>query len=341
MTALQPATPFQDGHSVVATQDGSFAVRFPRILSAYVGIAVKGGARAQITLQPHETNTPGGNNHPATLTLRDGVQFYAAPNFSSVGVFNVLVSHVTTPVEIMDVSADFTSQPVAYHGAFECSDAALNALWKSCRWSTQVCMQNWHLDSPEHSEPISDYGDYLIAYRVAYNAFGDNSALAKQYLYKWAWVMKDRDYHTFRTNYALLWLKSLVQYYDYTGDLATVKALSPYVYELLDRFTGYRGKNGIISEAPNYMFMDWGNIGGFGTHHPPAVIGQGYMTAVYINALRDAARVAGLLGDAAKAQGYDRMWADTAAAYNRELWDPAKGLYRDSKPFQTDVAPNQ
>ena len=206
---------------------------------------------------------PARNNHPATLILRDGVQYFEAPGFGSVGVINVLVSHVTTPVEILDVSADFTSQPVAYQGSFACSDDALNTLWKSCRWSTQICLQTWHLDSPQHQEPISDYGDYLIADRVAFNAFGDNPALAQQDLRKWAWVMQDRDYHTFHTSYTLLWLQSLMQYYDYTGDLATVKELSPYVYGLLDRFAGYRGKNGLISEAPNYMFMDWVDIGGF------------------------------------------------------------------------------
>ena len=141
---------------------------------------------------------------------------------------------------------------------------------------------------------------------MTFDAFGDNPSLARQDLRKWAWVMKNRDYHTFHTSYALLWLQALMQYYDYTGDIATVKELSPYVYELLDRFTGYRGKNGLISEAPNYMFMDWVNIGGFGAHHPPAVIGQGYMTAFYYRALEDAARVAELAGDPARARDTPR-----------------------------------
>lgn len=336
-----PAHPFQDGQPIVVTQDGSFAVRFSRILAAYLSIEVKGGAGAQIELQPHETNTPGSSNKISTLILRDGVQYFESPGFASVGIINVVVSHVTTPVEIRDVSADFTSQPVAYQGTFACSDEALNTLWKSCRWSTQICMQTWHLDSPKHQEPISDYGDYLIADRVAFDAFGDNSGLVRQDLRKWAWVMKDRDYHTFHTSYTLLWLQSLMQYYDYTGDIATVKELSPYVYALLDRFTGYRGKNGLISEAPNYMFMDWVTIEEFGTHHPPAVIGQGYMTAFYYRALADAARVADLMGDHARAQQYVALRTDVAAAYNLELWDGTKGLYRDGKPFQTTVAPNK
>lgn len=335
-----PAKPFNNGHSIVVSSDGSFAVRFRRILSARCGMEVKGGAGAQIELQPHEINARGGSNPSSFLTLRDGVQYFESPGFASVGTINVIVSHVTTPVEIIDVSADFTSQPVAYGGDFACSDENLTHIWQSCRWATQICLQTWHLDSPQHQEPISDYGDYLIADRVSFDAFGNDPWLARQDLRKWAWVMKNRDYHTFHTSYTLLWLQSLMQYYDHTGDLGTVKELSPYVYGLLERFDGYRGKNGLISEAPNYMFMDWVTIAGFNAHHPPAVIGQGYLTAFYCRALSDAARVAELTGEPARAKAYRQTREETVAAYNRELWDPAKDLYRDGKPFQTTVKPN-
>jgi hypothetical protein len=89
------------------------------------------------------------------------------------------------------------------------------------------------------------------------------------------------------------------------------------------------------------MFMDWVNIAGIACHHPPAVIGQGYMTAFYYRGLADARRVAELTGDAALARRYEQVRGETAAAFQRELWDARKGLYRDGKPFQTSVAPGQ
>ena len=39
--------------------------------------------------------------------------------------------------------------------------------------------------------------------------------------------MQDRDYHTFHTSYTLLWLQSLMQYYDYTGDRPLSKSCRP------------------------------------------------------------------------------------------------------------------
>ena len=64
------------------------------------------------------------------------------------------------------------------------------------------------------------------------------------------------------------------------------------------------------------------------------------MTAFYCRALSDAARVADLPGDHRAGARYAELRAEVVAAYNRELWDPAKGLYRDGKPFQTSVKPN-
>ena len=133
----------------------------------------------------------------------------------------------------------------------------------------------------------------------------------------------------------------LMDYYDYTGDKALVAEMAPYVHELLDTYATWRGKNGIISEAPNYMFMDWVTIGGFECHHPPAVIGQGYLTAYYYHGLEMASRVAELMDDTARVQRYALLRREIKAAFNRELWVAEKGLYRDGKPFQTSVKPHQ
>jgi hypothetical protein len=88
------------------------------------------------------------------------------------------------------------------------------------------------------------------------------------------------------------------------------------------------------------MFMDWVKIGGFECHHPPAVVGQGYITAFYYNAMGLAAQVAQITGDSARVQDYAARRLEIAEAFNRELWNPDKGLYRDGKPFQSSVAPH-
>lgn len=334
-----PDKPFVDGHSIMVNADGEFTVHFDKIMSGRCGIAVKGVKGTTITLDANETDIPGGRIYE--INLRDGVQYFEARDYYALGSVHVTVHGVTQPIEIMDVSSTYQGQPISYQGSFTCSDDDLNKLWKSCRWSTQICLMTHHLDSPQHNEPIGDYGDYVIEDLVTYNAFGDNPWLARQDLRKFSWILQNAKYQTFHTSYALLWLQALVNYYNYTGDKSVVEEVAPTVHGLIDQFTSYIGKNGIISEAPNYMFMDWVATNGVGCHHPPAVIGQGYMTAFFYQALANGIRVSELTDDPADAQKYADLRKQIAEAYNRELWNAGKGLYRDGKPFVTSVKPGK
>jgi alpha-L-rhamnosidase len=341
-----PGEPLTPGHPVVVKGDGEFLVHFSRIMSGRCGLAVDGCAGAEIDLISNETEARLGRLY--SLKLRDGLQYFESRDYYALGTVRVIVRHADKPVEIREVSADYLSQPVEYLGSFTCSDAALNALWKSGRWSTQICMITHHLDSPMHQEPISDYGDYVIEDLVNFNTMGTNPWLAKQDLRKWAWVMEDAHYHTFHTSYVFYWLQALLNYYDYTGDRTVIDEVAPQVHAMLDQYTTYLGKNGIISEAPNYMFMDWVTIRddkdpkiAFASHHPPAVIGQGYMTALFYRGLADGIRVAQLTGDQARVDQYSRLRPRVAAAYQKELWDEARGQYRDGKAFVTSVKPGK
>jgi hypothetical protein len=312
------------------TADGGFKVVFDRVLSAYPTLQVRGGKGARVTIQAHGA---------ATMILGEGEQSFEFPFMTEIApAFTVMFTNVTRPVEVLDVGANFTSQPLEYKGAFECSDEHLNQIWQASRWAVQICLQTHHLDSPNHEEPISDEGDYVIESMVNDYAFAQ-PWLARQDLRKFAWILQDEHYRNFHTSYMIAWLQMLMDYYDYTGDRSLVTEMAPFVHELLDTYTSWRGTNGIISEAPNYMFMDWVTIGGFACHHPPAVIGQGYLTAFYYHGLEMGSRVAALTGDTARVAKYTQLRAQIAEAFNRELWVADKGLYRDGKPFQTSVKP--
>ena len=320
-----------DGQKMVFTGPGACGVRYDRVLSGFIGLKVRGTAGSVLAIAPGETDAFGWHR-AASVVLREGEQTLELPFYDSFSVINLEALQVTGPLEITDVRANFVAQPVAYRGAFECSDEKLNRIWESSRWLTEICQQTHHLDSPHHQEPISDPGDYLIIALNNYYAFAQPH-LARQDLRKYAWLLRATKYKPFHTSYALLWLQMLVQYEDYTGDKSLAIELSPQVHALLAQFETYRGANGILSQAPDYMFMDWVEIGGFRTHHPPAVIGQGYLTAFYYRALADGARLAKEQGDARLAAHYEQLRAKVLVAYNRELWDEKAGLYRDGKPF--------
>ena len=332
MEARYPVARIEGLPNRTVSKNGMFRVVFDRVLSAYPTLKVKGGKGAKLTIKAH---------HTMTVKLNGGEQYLEFPFMTEiVPAYTVEMKNVTEPLEIVEAGANFTSQPVEYRGAFECSDEQLNRMWKVSRWAVQICMQTHHLDSPNHQEPLSDPGDYLIEAMVAHYAFAQ-PWLARQDVRKFAWLLKDENYHNFHTSYSIGWLQMLMDYYDFTGDKTLVVEMAPYVHELMDTYATWRGKNGILSEAPNYMFMDWVKIEGFGCHHPPAVIGQGYLTAFYYHGMEMASRVAAMTGDTTRVAKYAKQRQEIAVAFNRELWNDGCGLYRDGKPFQTSVKPSK
>lgn len=315
------------------TGDSAFTVDFGRVISAYLSMQIESDGGAIVTLVPRETHDQKEVARPVEVTLRKGVTTWESPGYDSFSQVEVRLSHVSAPVHVRFVRAVFTSQPVIYRGSFESSDDHLNALWKAARWQTQICLQDRFLDSPNHQEPIGDPGDYLIAAAQSDYAFGD-PWMAAQNLRQFAALLDRNKEVTFHPSYPLYWVQMLREYYERTGDKALVVELAPSVDRLLAHLRTYIGANGLVSEAPNYMFMDWVDVEGYNLHHPPAVIGQGYFSALLYRGLNDGAAIARLAEHEDAARRYDQQAQTLKTAFESELWDAAAGLYRDGKPFQ-------
>lgn len=316
-------TPF--GHIL---HDQTVTFDFGRNMSAYYSFSIDAHRGDTVRIYPTESKDV---DRRMEYICREGKNAYTTPQMSAFRYLRVQVSS-GKGLRIDSLHAIYTSYPVIYEGRFSCSDAFYTKLWNIIRWSTQICMQSYHLDSPLHQEPLSDTGDYLIESMSNYYAFGDRW-LARQDLIKTAMMLKKNDFKMFHTSYSLLWVQMLHNYFRYTGDTMLVRELVPYVNKLNDLFATYLGRRFLLSQAPNYLFMDWTKIDGFNLHHPPAVIGMGYLTAFYYKSLEDAAYLNGVSGDKAKAALDLHLAGKIKTGINKYLWDKGKGLYRDGIPF--------
>jgi hypothetical protein len=239
-------------------------------------------------------------------------------------------------LKIDTLYALYSSYPVRYDGSFSCSDTFYTKLWDIARWTTQMCMNSLYLDSPKHQEPIACTGDYLIESLSNFYAFGDQW-LVRQDLIKTARMLKKNNYDMFHTSYSLLWVQMLDNYFMYTGDSLLVKELLPHVNKLNDLFASYLDKDFLVSQAPDYMFMDWIKIDTFNAHHPPAVIGMGYMTAFYYKSLRIAANFNAMDNNYKKSDHNNRLAGNIKNGMNKMLWDEDQGMYKDGIPFKNKV----
>lgn len=313
--------------------DEVFTLDYGRNITAYYGFEVIAHKNDTLRIYPYEKKYSSGNR-ALVFVCKDGINVFEAPFLS---IFRYLKVEVESGkgLIIKDIRADFSSYPVNHAGSFSCSDHNLTELWDITRWTTQLCMNDMFYDSPSHQEPIACTGDYFIQSLINYYAFGD-PWLIRQTLIKTALLLEKNNYDMFHTSYSLLWVQMLNQYYNYTGDIQLVKELLPHVNRLNQLFETYLDSEYLVSNAPDYMFMDWIKIDKFNAHHPPAVIGMGYMTAFYFKSLLDAAYLNSLV-DNTEIRDRNLILANKIkTAMNNLLWEKEKNLYKDGIPFRSE-----
>lgn len=307
---------------------------YGRNMAAFMRFSVDASAGDSIEVQPLE-KLGNGPNRSYVYVCRQGRNDFETPYLSAFRYLRVKLRSGER-VRVNAFQALYSSYPVSYLGSFECSEPFYGQLWEIVRWTTQLCMNDMFFDSPMHQEPIACTGDYFIQSMNNYYVFGD-PWLTRQNLVQTVRMLQKNDYKMFHTSYSLIWVQMLRQYLQYTGDTTLVKELLPDVRRLLARFHGYLDQDYLISNAPDYMFMDWISIKGFNAHHPPAVIGMGYLTTMYAKALLEQSYLDSITGNANAdtRQLYDSI----QSGVNRRLWDSNRQLYRDGYPFITRVRP--
>lgn len=310
----------------------SFTLDYGKNMTGYYKFVVQANLNDTIKIIPYEKSIKS-PNRVLTYVCRDGENSFYSPFLS---VFRYLQIEIASKkgLEIQDFEVEFSSYPLNYAGAFNCSNPQLSKLWNITRWTTQLCMNDMFYDSPNHQEPNACTGDYFIESLISFYAFGD-SWLCRQTLVKTALMLEKNNFDMFHTSYSLLWVQMLNQYFQFTGDTALVKELLPYVNGLNTLFETYLDQDFLVSNAPDYMFMDWIKIDKFNAHHPPAVIGMGYMTAFYYKSLLDAAELNTFFNNDKTIKHNLKLAENINSSFNKLLWDNEKELYRDGLAFRS------
>lgn len=325
-----------DAFVVSAGAPVTFWVDFGKIYSCYIELEIACAGKPILRMAMQEF---AGNTNRATYYARLAQGEYAFRTLKMYGAQYVQFSleNLTAPVKITP-KLIYKSYPVTREGYFKCSDESLNKIYDLGKWTLEICRQSYHMDSPVHQEPLGDTGDYLVESLVGYACFGD-SHLTRMDILRTAKLLIKEDGKMFHTAYSLMWPQLILDYILHTGDAEIIEEadILPALDLLMKRFAGYVGEKGIIEHAPNYMFVDWVEIDGFNLHHPPRVLGQGYMTANYYNALVCAEKIYTRLGLGKEAKACAGQAAQVKVAFAC-LYDDERGLYFDG--FSSDVSDN-
>jgi hypothetical protein len=258
-------------------------------------------------------------------------------------------------VRINGVSLDFTpylGTPDTYRGWFESSDDQLNQYWYDASYTNELITDTFRsddidprgADSPtldgklvltdgakRDRDPyvgdvyVSGLTDYLThdVPGAARNVLADLAD--HQRSDGWIPPASINHYTLPLFDYPMYWVTASWDYVLYTGDVDYARTYYPNLLKVLDQwYPSVTDSNGLLQKGLN-------GTGGYGDYAFLPRTGEvTYYNALYVLALRDAARMAQALGHPDDAQ----RWADradtVAAAINAHLWDATAGAYLDS-----------
>lgn len=313
-------------------KNGEYQIQYPQLITAKIAFSVMAHKGDTLEIVPYEklSTKP---NRVFNYICHEGLNQFETPFLIPFKYLKLKTSNLHLP-KLESFDAILTTYPLTYKGEFDCSNPFYSDLWKIARWSTQLCMNDMFFDSPKHQEPLACTGDYLIESISNYYAFGDQW-LTRQDIEKTARILEKKSYDFFHTSYSLLWVQMLSNFNNHFNDTALLVEMVPHVNKLLATFKGYLGEDFLLTEAPDYMFMDWIKIDEFNAHHPPAVIGTGYLTAFYYKALLDASALNTLVANNDIALEQLELANRIKESINTNLWDASKQIYKDGIAFKT------
>jgi alpha-L-fucosidase 2 len=241
-------------------------------------------------------------------------------------------------------------------GRFYCSDPMLNELWDRATYTVQVCSEDAYVDCAlrERAEWMGDGAvvTYPIS-RVAFASPGDNGSytyadprlirnmLRHISLSQWedgrikANTCSDGgDMHSYIEDYACLWVETLRQYYDNTGDADFVREVWPVLTKQMNWFLDRRTQRQLVRAREFLLHMD------NPLHHQEDCEGATLNAFIY-KALVDSAYLAEVLGKKQKTGEYADAAANLARAFNEHLWDEASQTYYAGIKEGKKIPPNR
>ncbi len=240
------------------------------------------------------------------------------------------------PLTLRAVRHRFTAYPYRVAATFRSSDPALDRIWDVGLHTMRMCAHETFEDCP-HYEQMQYAGDTMITSQLGLLTTGDGR-LSRQALYHFDWSRLSDGLTQARypsrlvqviPAWSLHWITTLKDYFYCTGDRATVQDLLPGVRAVLDWYRRHTDADGLPARLPFWNITDWcpwwprGVVPGADTG--PTCI----HAAQYINALDEAAVLAGHLGGAAEAAALTAEADTLRRVAHARFWSEAEGLYFD------------
>lgn len=222
-----------------------------------------------------------------------------------------------------------TTQP-AGAGRFECNDKLLNDIWTTGSYTARLTMQEIYLSCPWR-ERAQWWSDARITSQIAYYTSGDLSLL-RQGLRQFAAAQRPDGsipgicpaaISRVIPDYSAFWILSVWEYYAWTRDREFLAEMYPHVARSIEWFRQFARPDGMLSNVPGEIFIDWAQIEK-----------RGVVTALnclYYESFHRAGMMAAALEKPEDIAVYEFAASAVRYSINRYLWSQIRGLYVDNR----------
>ena len=154
------------------------------------------------------------------------------------------------------MSEEYAPFDTEHSGSFRCSDEKLNRIWEVSARTLELTTQEFFMDGIKRDRWTWS-GDAIQSYLMNYYLHFDTECVKRTIR-----QLRGKDPVTAHVNtimdYTFYWFKSVLDYYDYTGDAAFVREMWPRLVSLMDYVQG-RCNAEVMAEGQkdDWIFVDW------------------------------------------------------------------------------------
>jgi len=335
------------GLAFPVTFNGSNVVYFtlPRMAQGYLEVdaeSATAGSSIKIEVSERGSLANIGDTHGSVLKFTAQAGRTKCSTTDTMGFRYLKVSGTGGELTLHGLRVVDRRYPYEDAGEFVSSDAWLNDLWQRAVHTVRVCSDDGYMDCGlrEKAEWMGDAA--VVAYPVSRvtlagpekpgEALRSDAGLMKSMIRHVAQsgsqygdgrlkahVPSDRlDIHAYIEDYSCLWVQTLREVYEHTGDAELVREVWPALTGQMKWFLDRRSSRGLLL-GREFVIFD---------NPLKYVTCEGAtLNAFLYRALLDAAQLGEVIGETNQAAGYRADAAQLQASFNQHLWDAARGSY--------------
>ena len=156
------------------------------------------------------------------------------------------------------VSMDYEYAPhdMTHSGSFRCSDEEINKIWEVGAYTMDLTTREFFMDGIKRDRWTWS-GDAIQSYLMNYYLRFDTECVKRTIR-----QLRGKDPVTAHVNtimdYTFYWFKSVLDYYQYTGDTDFVREMWPRMVTLMDYVLSRTNSEGMTEGQPDdWIFVDW------------------------------------------------------------------------------------